>query len=277
MESNLYKPMGRLERMASYVIILLSATLSAVFFCLFNRLHVHGWRNFKRRKNTLLLPNHRTMIDSFLVGLLGCFPEAIWRPDLMPYHTAAAENFFSSWLLAFFARMWRSIPIKPGRKDPTALRITNEIIADGVVMMFPEGTRSRDGTIGEGRLGVGRLILDTKPQTVPVFVAGMDKVLPIGSRIPRIGKRIDVYFGRPVDLSPYLTRNPSRETTQQAVDRVISELRLLEKIHYSGMAISWTHRMRARLMAVWCLAVDLAKVLFSVPRQLARVFCWSKS
>ncbi len=244
-----YKPMNRFERMLSYVIIALSAALSAILFCVLNRIHVHGWRNFKRRKNTLLLPNHRTMIDSFVVGLVACFPEALWHPRLMPWHTAAAENFFSSRLLAFFSRMWRCIPIKPGRRDPTALRVVPEVIADGMVMVFPEGTRSRDGSIGEGRIGVGKLILDARPQAVPVYVSGMDKVLPIGAKFPRIFRRIDIYFGQPIDLDRFDRMEPGREKSQQAVDRVIAEIKLLEKIHYSCRSMSWMSGLEARVVS----------------------------
>jgi len=174
------------------------------------------------------------MIDSFLVGFFGAFPWALFKPSVLLYHPAAVENFFMNPVLAWFSRMWRCIPVKAGRKDAAAMKITAGILPDSPVVVFPEGTRSRDGAIGSGRIGVGKLILDTRAAVVPVYISGMEKVLPIGVRVPRIFKRLDIYFGKPIDLSVCFGEADQRLASQQIVDRVMSEIRLLERKHRTG-------------------------------------------
>ena len=44
------------------------------------------------------------------------------------------------------------------------------------ILLFPEGTRSRDGSLLPGKPGVGGLVLDTRAPVVPVFLGGLDRV-----------------------------------------------------------------------------------------------------
>ena len=226
-----FKALSFLEKAISYIVVVITAFLCLIFFSLLNLTLIHGWLNFKRKPGTILVSNHRTMIDSFLIGFFGAFPWAFWKPNVILYHPAAAENFFNYPVLAWFSRMWRCIPVKAGRKDPAAMKQIAAILQNSPVVVFPEGTRSRDGSIGNGRIGVGKLILDTNSTVVPVFVAGMEKVLPIGKRFPRIFKRLNIYYGKPIDLSSYRTETDQRTASQQIVNRVISEIRLLEEKH----------------------------------------------
>ena len=219
------------EKVISYIVVVITAFLCLIFFCVFNLTHIHGWLNFKRKPGTVLVSNHRTMIDSFLIGFFGAFPWAFWKPNVILYHPAAAENFFNPPILAWFSRMWRCIPVKAGRRDPTAMKQIAAILPHNPVVVFPEGTRSRDGSIGSGKIGVGKLILDTNATVVPVFVAGMQKVLPIGKKYPRLFQRLNIYYGKPIDLSSYRTETDQRKASQQIVDRMMSEIRLLEEKH----------------------------------------------
>jgi len=211
-----------------YFITSLSVTLSYIYFRLLNNTTVIGKRNVPRRPNTLLLSNHQTMIDSFLVGLCAYYPILLIRPSLMPWNPAAEENFYKNTILAWFADNWKCIPIKKGRKDLKAIFEVAEGLRTSPVTFFPEGTRSRTGKIGRGRVGAGFLVLETWPAVVPVCIDGMDKVLPIGSSLPRFFKRIYIYFGRPLDLSEFKDRKTDRETAQEVIDKVMEAIRVLK-------------------------------------------------
>jgi len=54
---------------------------------------VVGRKNVGTARNTLLLSNHQSMLDSFLVGIGAWYPQSWWRPHLIPWNPAAAENF----------------------------------------------------------------------------------------------------------------------------------------------------------------------------------------
>ena len=59
----------------------------------------------------------------------------------------------------------------------------------------------------------------------PVTIEGMREVLPIGTSIPRIFKRITVTYGPPVDYTEFLAQPRTRETAQALIDRVMGAIR----------------------------------------------------
>jgi 1-acyl-sn-glycerol-3-phosphate acyltransferase len=186
-----------------------------------------GKENVTLQPNTLLLSNHQTMIDSFLVGMCAFYPTSLYRPSLIPWNPAAEENFFKTPLLAWLAKNWKCIPIKKGRKDAGALKKMAQALKTGTLTIFPEGTRSRDGSIGKGKGGSGFLILECHPTVIPVCINGMDKVLPIGSVFPKFFKRIYVYFGKPLALTEFYSCGMKKEVALTIVGRVMESIREL--------------------------------------------------
>ena len=220
---------GRLFRslwpVTSYLVTHLTVTVFWVFFFALNRTRVTGREHVGEARNTLLLSNHQSMLDSFLVGLTAFFPKSLLRPHLMPWNPAAAENFYKNPVLAWLADNWKCIWVREGRRDLHALHRMIEVLPRGVMTLFPEGTRSRDGSVGPGRAGPGLLILATRPRVIPVAIDGMNAVLPIGCYVPRIFKRITVSFGPPLDCADFVTLPRTRETAQALMDRAMDAIR----------------------------------------------------
>lgn len=208
-----------------YLISNLTAAVGWPFFFLLSRTRVIGRRNIPKAPNTLLVANHQSMIDSFLVGFAGFFGPSWIHPYLIPWNPAAEENFYKTRFGSWWADQWKCIPVRPGRRDLKALHRMIGALRGGTMTLFPEGTRSRDGTIGRGRPGAGLLILANRPTVVPVTIDGMDRVLPIGCRIPKVFKRVTVMFGPSVDYSEFLGQERSKETAQQIVDKVMDRIR----------------------------------------------------
>jgi len=210
----------------SYVVTNVTVTLLWLVFFAFSRTVVIGRRNVGEERNTLLLSNHQSMLDSFLVGLAAFYPQSWLKPHVIPWNPAAAENFYKNPLLAWLADNWKCIWVREGRRDLHALHRMIQVLPRGVMTVFPEGTRSRDGTVGPGRPGTGLLILATRPRLIPVAIDGMQAVLPIGRYLPRLFKRIAVSFGSPVDYTDLLAMPRTRETAQAVVDRVMAAIRV---------------------------------------------------
>lgn len=165
------------------------------------------------------------MIDSFLVGMFAFYPMSLIRPEVMPWNPAAEENFYRTPILAWLADNWKCIPIKQGRKDVGAIFRMAEALKTSPMTLFPEGTRSRDGSIGKARGGAGLLILETRPTVVPVCIDGMDKLLPIGSVFPRLFKRIYIHYGEPIDLSEFYGKGKTKEVAQAMMNQVMDRIR----------------------------------------------------
>lgn len=211
---------------ASWVVTNITVTMFWVFLNVLNRTKVLGREYVGGAPNTVLLSNHQSMIDSFLIGVATYFPKSIIKPYLIPWQPAASENFFKHPILAFLSSHWRCIPVRPGRRDLKALVRMIEILPKGTMMLFPEGTRSRTGEVGDGKPGAGLLILATRPRVIPVAIEGMQDVLPIGNKIPKIGKRLYISYGKPVDYSEFLDKPRTRETAQALVDKVMEQIRI---------------------------------------------------
>lgn len=180
--------------------------------------------------NTLLLSNHQSMIDSFLLVFAAFVPREIVQPSLLPWHPAAEENFFRNRVIAWVFTMLKCIPVRRGRPDLKAINRSIRALQEGTMILFPEGTRTRDGSVGRARPGAGLLLLETGASVVPVTITGMDRVLPIGAFFPRFGHRVSVYFGRPIDYADLAGEPRSRETAQRLVDRVMDRIRFQQRV-----------------------------------------------
>ncbi|KAL3838527.1 hypothetical protein ACJIZ3_023118 [Penstemon smallii] len=80
----------------------------------------------------------------------------------------------------------------------------------GWVHIFPEGSRSRDGgkTMGSAKRGIGRLVLDADnvPMVVPFVHTGMQDVMPVGAKFPRIGKMVTILIGDPINFDDLINK-----------------------------------------------------------------------
>lgn len=167
-------------------------------FRVFLRLEGIGGEELPQRGPLLLACNHRSFLDPFVIGAL------MKRPI---YYVAKRELFegrWRAWLLGGLG----AFPIDRGRGDGEAMATAREILKRGdCVLIFPEGTRVRSGTLGAPRRGVGRLALETGAEVVPVAVIGTEQVRRGWRLRPR---KVRVRFGRraryegAVDVSPSL-------------------------------------------------------------------------
>lgn len=223
-----------------YLVTNLSVALAALLFFVLNRTRIIGRGGLRHARNTLLLSNHQSMIDSFLVGMCAFYPWSWLKPWLIPWNPAAEENFYNHPVLAWFSDQWKCIPVREGRRDLKALYRMMGALREGTMTLFPEGTRTRDGSVRRGRPGAGLLILGNHPTVIPVAIEGMGELLPVGATWPRIGRKIWVYYGEPLDYTDFLGRERSKQTAQELVDRI------MDVVRRQHQAIRRLRRMQAR-------------------------------
>ena len=183
---------------------------------LFFRYRVHGVQHIPKRGGFLFAANHASYLD---IPLLGCgIPRRVsflGRANLFPHP-------FINWLFRKMA--W--IPLKTNRLDRAALNETvSRVKAGKPVVIFPEGTRTPDGSLQPGKPGIGVILAAVQCPVVPVYIAGTYEVLPIGSTRVRL-KPVQVYFGEPMNF-PKSTEQEAKEyyhTVSSAVMTRIAEL-----------------------------------------------------
>ncbi len=187
-----------------------------------NRVEVIGTENIpqKGERGVMLLYNHISAIDPFLVGVTAYpFFSPIW------WRAPAKEELFDFPIVRNIIASWGAFPVRRGKRDLKAIQKMVELLNSSVVLIAPEGTRSTTGELQRGKAGVGKIIYDARPKKViPVRVRGVDQVLPKGSILPRIGKKTTITFGAPIDMTSYYPLPESVETSRKIVDAVMDAI-----------------------------------------------------
>ncbi|MFH2204627.1 MAG: lysophospholipid acyltransferase family protein [Elusimicrobiota bacterium] len=213
-----------------YLVSNFSAAVGHIYFMMINRTIIIGRENVGEKKNTVLLPNHQSMIDGFLVGAAVFFPRSLLRPNLLPWLPAAYENFFTHPVMRWLSDNWKCIPVKQGRKDFGAMKRMEACLQQGMMIVFPEGTRSRDGELLPPRSGIGYVMLRTRPKAVPVCLDGMDRVLPVGAVFPRIFQTIYIWYGEAADLSEFYDVRPGKDTAKATIEEAFAHVKRMQGI-----------------------------------------------
>lgn len=168
-----------------------------------------GLENADAHVPRIYMTNHQSYLDIF--GLLSVLPvdfKFLMKQELMRIP-----------LLGFAMQKVGYIGIE--RKDPRkaveSMRAAAERISNGVsVLIFPEGTRSLDGTLQKFKRGGFNLALRARCEIVPIGITGSAKLLPKGSF--RVKKGIFVIsIGSPIDTKKY---------TKKTIDLLMQEVRL---------------------------------------------------
>jgi len=210
---NLYEPYVT-PRLAYDVLKL----VALVVFTLVSRMHIRGRYNVPRKGPYILAPNHLSWTDIPLV--------AAYVPGKVIY--MAKEEYFSS-RLAWLVRFLGAFPVKRGEGDRQALRAAEEQLKKGnVVVLFPEGTRSKTRTMAKGHAGLGMIALRSGVPVIPVAIWGSENALK------KFGTSITISYGKPMTFKPK-GKKATREDIDNATESVMHEIAAMIPPVYRGV------------------------------------------
>src|SRR5450755_1160468 len=155
------------EQGANPLVYWLVRAILQPFFHIYFRLSRIGREHIPADGPVILAANHRSFLDPFVIGTMAQRPM---------YYVAKKELFsrpWQSWILNALG----AFPVDRGAHDGDMITTAKAILDRGdIVLMFPEGTRIRPGSLGKPKRGVGRLALETGAPVVPVAVIGTEAV-----------------------------------------------------------------------------------------------------
>jgi 1-acyl-sn-glycerol-3-phosphate acyltransferase len=185
------------------------------------RLKVVGRENIPRQGPAVLVANHVSFVDWLLIAA------ACPRPvRFVMYH-----RYFQIPLLRFLFRDAKVIPIAPAKEDEDKMqhafdRIAAELADHEIVCIFPEGRLTDDGSLGEFRPGIERILARSPVSVIPVGIIGMwgsffsKKDGAMQRPFRRFWSRVTLVIGRPLTAS-----QPTREMIEAQVASILAPAR----------------------------------------------------
>jgi len=173
--------------MLYYLVIVICRLLGIVFW----RVRVFGRENIPTG-GAVLASNHQSYFDPALISI------TLNRPV---YFLARQELFEANRFFGWLIRNLNTIPLERRTFDSTGLRQAIDVLQkDGLLIVFPEGTRTSDGEIGKIRKGVSLLGEKAHVPLVPTLIDGAYDAWPRHHKLPIRFSPITVRFGPPLRL-----------------------------------------------------------------------------
>ena len=209
---------------------------------------VRGAENVPPKGAVIFASNHLSFIDSVFLPIV---------VDRQIRFLAKSEYFtgrgLKGWIVKKFFIAIGQLPIdrSGGKASEASLNTGLEHLATGGQLgIYPEGTRSHDGRLYRGRTGIARMVLESGATVIPVAMIDTDKVMPVGTKIPKV-RRIGVVFGEPLDFSRFAGMEGDRFVLRSITDEIMYELSHLSGQEYvDAYATSVKDRPQASKAAV---------------------------
>jgi 1-acyl-sn-glycerol-3-phosphate acyltransferase len=208
----------------------------------YNLMNVFGIENVEESdvsRPVLLVANHRSFFDMYVVS------SVIFRQTRRPvslYFPVRARFFYDNpagWFVNLVMGWWSMYPpffreakeaVKRGF-DKYSLRRLIQICAEGeshLIGFHPEGKRNFNDdpySFLPAQPGVGKVIMEARPQVIPIFIAGLGNDLPrqiLGNWTG--GEEVRIWFGEQIDLSEFYEQRNALRTHKKLADHLMEKI-----------------------------------------------------
>ena len=211
----------------------------------YNLMKVFGIENVENsdtQKPLLLVANHRSFFDMYVVS------SVIFRETSRPvnlFFPVRGRFFYDNpfgWIVNLLMGWWSMYPpffreSKEGEKrgfDKYAMRRLTQICSEpkaNIIGFHPEGKRNLTDNpyeFARAQPGVGKVIMEAKPQVIPVFITGLGNDLPkqiLGNWTG--GEKIRIWFGEEINLTHFYEQRNSLRTHKKIADFIMEKVGIL--------------------------------------------------
>lgn len=185
-------------------------------FKMLYRFRTEGAEHVPRTGPIIYVSNHQSHLDPCIVGIV---------VGDRPFSGLARATLFRNPVLAWMMRGIGVIALDQSKGDTAAMKAAlSELQAGRCVLIFPEGTRTRDGAIHEFKAGAALLIRRSGAPVVPVAIEGAADIWRYGSARPMLTGRLAVRAGPHISAADLLSQGPSAGLDH--LRNVINDMRL---------------------------------------------------
>ncbi|XP_073145861.1 uncharacterized protein [Henckelia pumila] len=250
-----------LTRLVQAIAVPVIGNVCHVFMHGFNRIQIFGADKLQEAlllrpddKSLITVSNHVASMDDPLVIASLLPPSMLLNAHRLRWTLCASDRCFKNPITAAFFKHVKVLPLSRGDgiyQKGMDLAIS-KLNRGGWVHIFPEGSRSRDGgkNMGSTKRGIGRLVLDADcvPIVVPFVHTGMQDVMPVGAKFPKIGKTVTILVGDPISFDDLINedanQNICRGKIYDAVAARIGDRLQKLKLQVEGLASEQALRLK---------------------------------
>lgn len=208
----------------------MSKLIAGPFMRLLWQPKVTGIENVPASGGAIIASNHLSIVDSLFLPLI--VPRRVTFAAKSEYFTGRGVV---NRVTAAYLRATKQLSV-----DRTGARAGQAMLEaalgllqqGGLFAIYPEGTRSPDGRLYRGRVGVGWLALHSGLPVIPVGVSGTDRVLPPGHKVPRITSGIRIRIGEPLTFDTYKGQPCGARQRRAVTDEVMKSIQALTGQEY---------------------------------------------
>jgi len=204
----------------SYLVLhkILQFIIKAIFKVLF-RVETIDLYKVPRKGKLIICSNHISYVDAVIIGSF--IPRCIYF--------MAKKELYSIKILGSLITFLNAFPVNRQTFDRKAFHTAFEVLNEGNALgLFPEGTRSTDGVLREGKKGIGFIAAVSVAPILPVAISGANKIIQKPHRRMFFPK-IRLIFGDIIDVSDMLNKHGKKEAINIIVDKTMKEIGMLYK------------------------------------------------
>ncbi|MDN3292943.1 lysophospholipid acyltransferase family protein [Streptomyces ficellus] len=204
--------------------VLLGPVLRLLF-----RPRTEGLEHIPDQGAAIVAGNHLSFSDHFLMPVV--LKRRITFLAKQEYFTGPG---IKGRLTAAFFRSAGQIPVDRSGKEAgqAAIREGLGVLSKGELLgIYPEGTRSHDGRLYKGKVGVAVMALKAGVPVIPCAMVGTFEIQPPGQVVPKI-KRVTIRFGEPLDFSRYAGMENDKTVLRAVTDEIMYRILALSGQEY---------------------------------------------
>jgi len=199
-------------------------TCFRVMYATYFRWRVFDAENVPLDGGVILASNHSSFLDPPLVG-------SGLKRDI---NYLARESLFRFPGIGALLRSWNAVPVDRDGGGARGLKtILDRLLAGNAIILFPEGTRTKDGRLQPARSGIGLTVIKSTAPVVPVRVFGTFEAYGRQHKLPR-PYRVAVRYGKPLDFATLRAEAKTcdkarlKEIYQQVADEIMAAIASLQ-------------------------------------------------